>query len=64
LVTLARRHYENEIDYISNFAYYMENPQNPYSGIETSESRMRMPIEKERELVRKFSNYADMFGDV
>jgi phosphoribosylglycinamide formyltransferase-1 len=62
LATLARRHYENEIDCMSNFIYFLENPQNPYSGIEISESRMRMPIEKEQELVRRFSEYTERFG--
>jgi phosphoribosylglycinamide formyltransferase-1 len=60
--TLARRHYENEINCISNFIYHLENPRNPFSEIELSESRMRMPIEKERELVRRFSDYVEKFG--
>jgi phosphoribosylglycinamide formyltransferase-1 len=60
--TLARRHYENEINCISNFIYHLENPQNPFSEIELSESKMRMPLEKERELVRRFSDYVEKFG--
>jgi phosphoribosylglycinamide formyltransferase-1 len=60
--TLARRHYENEIDCISNFAYYLKNPQNPFSAIEAAESSMRMSIEKERELARRFSDYTEKFG--
>jgi phosphoribosylglycinamide formyltransferase-1 len=62
LATLARRHYENEIDCISNFVYYLENPQNPFSAIKASESHRRMPIEREYELVRRFSDYTEKFG--
>jgi phosphoribosylglycinamide formyltransferase-1 len=62
LATLARRHYENEIDCISNFAYYLETPQNPFFAIESSESRRRMPLEQEREFVRRFSDYTEKFG--
>jgi phosphoribosylglycinamide formyltransferase-1 len=62
LATLSRRHYENEINCISNFVYFLKNPQNPFSSIEASESRRRMSIEKERELVRRFSDYTDAFG--
>jgi phosphoribosylglycinamide formyltransferase-1 len=60
--TLARRHYENEIDCISNFVYFLENPQNPFSAIEAVESKRRMPIEKERKLARMFSDYTEKFG--
>jgi phosphoribosylglycinamide formyltransferase-1 len=62
LVTLARRHYENEINSISNFAYFLESPRNPFSAIDASESKRRMSIEKERELVRRFSDYTEAFG--
>jgi phosphoribosylglycinamide formyltransferase-1 len=62
LTTLARRHYENEINCISNFAYFMNNPQNPFGEIEVSESKRRMSLEKERELVRRFSDYVEKFG--
>lgn len=62
LTTLARRHYENEIDCLSNVTYYLENPVNHFPEIELSESRMRMPIEKERELVRRFSAYTEKYG--
>jgi phosphoribosylglycinamide formyltransferase-1 len=61
-ITLARRHYENEITCISNFIYYLENPQNPFSDIEVFGNKMRMPIETERELVRRFSDYVERFG--
>jgi phosphoribosylglycinamide formyltransferase-1 len=62
LTTLARRHYENEIDCLSNFSEYLEHPQNPFSEIAVAESRMRMPLEKERELVRRFSEYTEIYG--
>jgi phosphoribosylglycinamide formyltransferase-1 len=60
--TLARRHYENEIDCISNFDRYLKNPRNDFLKIEVSESRKRMPIEQERELTQKFSDYTEKFG--
>jgi phosphoribosylglycinamide formyltransferase-1 len=62
LATLSRRHYENEIDFLSNFSEYLEHPKNPFSGIAVAESRMRMSLEKERELVRRFSEYTEKYG--
>jgi phosphoribosylglycinamide formyltransferase-1 len=62
LATLARRHYENEISCISDFALFLTNPQNPFSMTEAAESKRRMSIERERELVRRFSDYTEKFG--
>ena len=62
LTTLARRHYENEIACLSDFDVYMENQINPFLEIEPSDSKMRMPLEKERELVRRFDEYTEQFG--
>ena len=62
VMTLARRHYENEISCMLNFAYHINNPGNPYKDIEASESRMRMPVEKETELVRVFDKYVERYG--
>ncbi len=60
--TLARRHYENEIDCLSRFTELLDNPVNPYSEIEEGEARMRMPLTKERELAQQLSEYIDKFG--
>ena len=62
VMTLAQRHYENEISCMLNFAYHINNPGNPYKDIEASESRMRMPVEKETELVRVFDKYVERYG--
>jgi phosphoribosylglycinamide formyltransferase-1 len=62
LATLARRHYENEINCLSDFDVYMENPINLFIGIEPSDSTMRMYMEREQELVRRFGEYTEKFG--
>ena len=60
--TLARRHYENEINCMANFIEHINCPKNLYENIETTESRMRMSIEKESELVRIFEKYIEKYG--
>jgi len=62
LMTLARRHYENEINCMANIMEHIKNPQNPYRGIPPSENRMRMPIEKENEMARMFEKYIEKYG--
>ena len=63
LATLSRRHYENEINVLSRFAYFLRNPNNSFQGLQSDDAKMRMPIGKERELVRKFSDYAAKYGN-
>ena len=63
LSTLARRHYENEINSLANFMEHINYPNNLYEGIETAESRMRMPIEKESEFVKIFEKYVEKYGE-
>ena len=62
ILTLARRHYENEINCMANFMKHLDSPQNLYNGLETTESKKRMPIEKERELARIFEKYLEKYG--
>jgi len=62
VITLARRHYENEINCMANFIEHINFPKNPYKDIEIAENRMRMPIEKERELARMFEKYIEKYG--
>lgn len=62
LATLARRHYENEIDCLSRFDELLDNPQNPFVDIEEGEAKKRMSLEKERELARLFSAYTEKYG--
>jgi len=62
LATLARRHYENEINCLSHFTESLSNPQNPFVGIEQGEAKRRMPRGTEKELARLFSQYAKKYG--
>ncbi len=62
LITLARRHYENEIDCLSRWDEFLAAPENDFKSIEAEEPRMRMPLDKERELVRIFPAYTERYG--
>lgn len=62
LTTLARRHYENEIDVLARFTDFLNNPSNPFQDIKDGEVRKRMPLGHERELVQRFSAYTDRYG--
>lgn len=57
LETLARRHYENEIQMLVHFEEYLHHPQNPFAGIAQGESTRRMKAEQERELPQRFELY-------
>ncbi len=60
--TLARRHYENEIDVMVRFDEYLSNPINPFKNISPGEPKKRMPIEKEKQLAEKFYEYIDKYA--
>lgn len=60
--SLARRHYENEIDCLSRFDQFMAAPVNPFAGIAEGQARMRMPLATERELAARFEGYRERFG--
>ncbi|MDR2934478.1 MAG: hypothetical protein LBV70_01140 [Candidatus Adiutrix sp.] len=62
LTTLARRHYENEIDCLANFQEHLNHPGNPYPKLEMSESKRRMPLAQETALARMFENYTMRYG--
>ena len=62
LATLARRHYENEIDCQTRFDDYLNCPQNPFVNIEEGEARKRMAPSTEREFIRLFSKYREEYG--
>jgi len=62
LATLARRHYDNEIDCMSRITEFLDHPQNPFEHIETGEPMRRMPLGKERELAHRFSDYVEKYG--
>ncbi len=63
LARLARRHYENEIDCLSRFTDFLENPQNPFEDIEEGELMKRVPLGKEQELFRRFPDYTEKYGN-
>jgi phosphoribosylglycinamide formyltransferase 1 len=62
LETVAHRHYENEIDVVSNFERYLEHPANPYDGIAEGVQRMRMKRKSENEMVEAFEMYVQRFA--
>jgi len=62
LITLARRHYENEVNCMVNIIEYLQSPVNPYKDLEILESRKRMSIDIENEKVRKFDKYIEKYG--
>lgn len=62
LVTLSRRHYENEIDCMARFDELMKNPNNPFEGTKQGKARMRMPWRKEEELPRILIEYRKTYG--
>jgi len=59
LQTLARRHYENEIYVSSNFYKFLDKVE--YIGLKEQKSKLRMPIEKEKLLEKKFIQYKKKF---
>lgn len=63
LASFARRHYENEMHVISNFAYHLIHRENPYQDIPSGESMRRMPLEIEKTLPAKFEEYKKKFAD-
>ena len=65
LSTLARRHYQNEIDSLCRYDEFLNNPQKPFSstleGIEPG-FKGRMPLEVEERLEQSFLEYTARFG--
>ena len=62
MATLARRHYENEIDCLCRFEELLNSPQNPFVGIEPGEAKRRMSLGTEKDLARLFSEYTEKYG--
>lgn len=57
LESLARRHYENEIQVYINFDGHLKHPNNPFAGIASGESHRRMKAEQEAEMIGRFEEY-------
>lgn len=62
IITLSRRHYENEIDMMARFADFLDQPRNPYQDLEQGEAKRRMPREEEKEVTKRFHAYREQFG--
>jgi len=58
--SLARRHYENELDVIADFEERSKYPWNEYAEIETLPAHKRMGIEKQRALNERFHRYIEV----
>ncbi len=57
LDSLARRHYQIEMDLLCDFEKAMNNRSNPFEGIEIGEARMRMPLSIQETLSQTFEEY-------
>ncbi len=59
LATLARRHYELEIDLISDYLFYINNPTILSFPHKDAPLHKRMPAEIEAKMVRQFDDYKE-----
>lgn len=57
LFSFSRRHYEEEIQMLSNYKYYLQHPHNDFAGVEQSEVYRRMPMLIEQNLEIEFEKY-------
>ncbi len=62
IATLARRHYENEIDMVARFDECLAHPSNPFTDVDVGEAHRRMPRDLEAEVEQRFTDYLDRWG--
>jgi phosphoribosylglycinamide formyltransferase 1 len=62
LETLARRHYEFEIDVLCEFMSLLHCPNRLIVDYPTNPPRRRMPIDREREMMEHFPSYKEKFS--
>jgi phosphoribosylglycinamide formyltransferase-1 len=62
LESLARRHYELEIEMLADFGQYLSNPQNDFAHLSERPARLRMPRTEEERLARAFENYMEKWA--
>jgi phosphoribosylglycinamide formyltransferase-1 len=62
LDTLARRHYELEIEMMGDFASYLANPRNDFGRPAERAARMRMPRDREEGLAEAFERYKEKWA--
>lgn len=60
--SLAKRHYENEIEVLSSFMYYINNPHNNFKNLSSNPPEKRMPITKEHETLNLLASYIEKFA--
>jgi len=60
LMTLARRHYELEIEVMSNFTHYLVH--SFVEAFPANDARRRMPADTEAVMVRRFDDYKAAFA--
>ena len=63
LETLARRHYELELDVLGEFLTFLDGTAKAsLAGYPANPPRMRMPIDTEKEMIAKFDEYKRKFS--
>lgn len=62
LESLARRHYELEIDVIIDFERYLAEPRNAFARVAPGDARLRMPGKLEATLLRAADEYIARFA--
>ncbi len=60
--SLARRHYELEIDMTARFQEFLDRPTNPFADIAVGEPHMRMNQDTEKKTLEKFGSYLERFS--
>jgi phosphoribosylglycinamide formyltransferase-1 len=60
--SLARRHYENEINLMANFLDVIHNPSNGFSCQEIGDVKKRMPPEVEIETLKEIEKYVGFWA--
>ena len=51
----AKRHYNAEVNMLTNFEYHLNNPK--ILNLETCQANMRMPINLEKKMYKMYNNY-------
>ena len=62
LETLARRHYENEIDMLGRYMDFLQSPIVDFKNIIEGAAHMRMPLDIEEQLSTRFEEYKNIFA--
>lgn len=63
LQQLAQRHYEREIDILSNFDTYLKFPVKHYTNLQPNDPTMRMDTRTEEKMLTYFRRYLEQWSD-